>query len=96
MSVSLGDRFNDRQLAVVQGLVMDRIQAISRGNVVFKERCCRISYGTICREPYDKFKHTGEKVTYDSRDRKQWAEGQIDWFVKQVTRRPVYQCSATC
>ncbi len=76
-----------RQLAVVQGLVMDRIQAISRGSVVFKERCCRLSYGMICRELYNEAKHIGEEVTHDPRDRQRWAVNQIDWFVVQVSKR---------
>lgn len=74
----------DSQLAVVQGLVMDRIQVISRGSVVFKERCCRLSYGMVCRELYDEARHVGEDITQDPRDRKKWAVNQIDWFVVQV------------
>lgn len=65
---------------------MDRIQSISRGDVVFKERCCRVSYGMRCREEYnpDNPRHLGQKVTVDQRDGKKWVENQIDWFVKQV------------
>lgn len=63
---------------------MDRIQIISRGSLVFKERCCRLSYGMICRELYDETRHIGEDVTRDNRDGKKWAVNQIDWFVVQV------------
>lgn len=73
-----------RQLAVVQGLVMDRIQAISRGTVVYKDRCCRVSYGVVSREPYDAVRHRGEKVVLDPLDNKKWAENQIHWLIKQV------------
>ena len=71
------------QLAVVIGLVKDRIQSISRGEVVFKQRCCRNSYGVLCRQEYNANRHTGQKVDLDPRDGKQWVEGQIAWFVKQ-------------
>jgi hypothetical protein len=47
-------------------MVMDRIQAISRGSVVYKDR--------------------GEKVVVDPLDRKKWAEGQIEWLIKQVNQ----------
>ncbi|CAF9942006.1 hypothetical protein IMSHALPRED_003147 [Imshaugia aleurites] len=79
------------QLAVVQGLVMDRIQTIGRGNMIFKERCCRVSYGVRCREEYhpDKNKsHVGQKVVLDARDGKRYVENQIDWFVKQGENVP--------
>jgi hypothetical protein len=75
---------SSRQLAVVQGMVMDRIQALSRGTVIYKERCCRQSYGVVSREPYDAVKHRGEKVSLDPLDKKRWAEGQIFWIIKKV------------
>lgn len=68
---------------------MDRIQTIGRGSMIFKERCCRVSYGVRCREEYqpDKNKaHVGQKVVLDPRDGKLYVENQIDWFVKQVSR----------
>jgi hypothetical protein len=67
-------------------MVMDRIQAISRGSVVYKDRCCRQSFGVISREPYDRFKHRGENVVVDPLDKKKWAEGQIEWLIKQVNQ----------
>ena len=75
------------QLAVVHGLVMDRVQTISRGAAVFKERCCRASYGVLCLEEYNPNNpaHVSSKMTIDPRDGKRWAEDQIDWFVKQVS-----------
>lgn len=66
---------------------MDRIQTIGRGKMIFKERCCRVSYGVRCREEYrpDKNKaHVGKDVVLDLRDGKNYVENQIDWFVKQV------------
>ena len=66
---------------------MDRIQTIGRGNMIFKERCCRVSYGVRCRELYRpeiNEAHVGQKVVKDPRDGKFYVENQIDWFVKQV------------
>ena len=66
---------------------MDRVQTLKSGNVVFKERCCRLSYGVLCMEEYDPNNpaHIGQKVTADPRDGKNYVEEQIDWFVKQVS-----------
>ena len=65
---------------------MDRSQMMSRGNVVFRERCSRASYGVRCREKYDKNNpyHVQQVVTKDPRDGQTYVENQIDWFVKQV------------
>ena len=67
---------------------MDRVQTLKSGNVVFKERCCRLSYGVLCMEEYDPNKpsHIGQRVKPDPRDGKKYVEEQIDWFVKQVSR----------
>lgn len=70
---------------------MDRIQTIGRGNMIFKERCCRVSYGVRCREEYQPEKnkaHIGQRVVSDPRDGKRYVENQIDWFVKQVRYPP--------
>ena len=73
------------QLAVVHGLVMDRVQSISRGEVVFEQRCCRTSYGVLCLQEYNPNnpKHTGQDVILDPRDGKKYVEDQIQWFVQQ-------------
>ena len=73
------------QLAVVHGLVMDRVQSISRGEVVFEQRCCRTSYGVLCLQEYNPNnpKHTGQDVILDPRDGKKYVEDQIQWFIQQ-------------
>ncbi len=71
---------------------MERVQSISRGAAIFKERCCRASYGVLCLEEYSPMNpaHVNSPVTLDPRDGKKWVEEQIDWFVKQVgSTRPV-------
>ena len=73
------------QLAVVHGLVIDRVQRIKEDKVVYKERCCRNSYGILVRQLYDPLLHQGEDVETDVRDRKKWAINQIDWFIKKVS-----------
>ena len=66
---------------------MDRMQTIRRGEAIFKERCCRISYGVLILEEYNPNnpKHIGQKVTVDPRDGKTWVDDQIEWFVRQVS-----------
>ena len=67
---------------------MDRVQTISCTDAIFKERCCRLSYGVLCLDEYNPNNptHVGQKVTMDPRDGKKWVENQIDWFVKQVSQ----------
>lgn len=65
----------------------ERWQVSSLGAIVFKERCCRLSYGILYREEYDPENnptHVGQTVIRSRHDGKLWVEGQIDWFVKQV------------
>lgn len=73
------------QLAVVHGLVIDRVQTQKDPDIlVFPKRRCRTSYGIVVREVYDPSRHIGEDVIRDPRDGQQWAERQIHWFIKQV------------
>lgn len=72
------------QLAVVHGLVIDRVQTRrDPDGLVFPKRRCRTSYGIVVREVYDPARHIGEDVVRDPRDGQQWAERQIHWFIKQ-------------
>lgn len=74
------------QLAVVHGLVIDRVQnLIDPEKHVYPKRRCRMSYGIVVREVYDPSRHMGEDVVRDGRDGQQWAERQIHWFIKQVS-----------
>lgn len=50
-------------------------------------RRCPLSYGVVCRELYDPSKHQGQPVELDKFDKKQYAEGQMSWFLKQVSHR---------
>ncbi|KAF7506955.1 hypothetical protein GJ744_011086 [Endocarpon pusillum] len=76
------------QLAVAQGLVMDRIQFISRGRNVYQDRRCRTSFGVLVNKPYDEHKHRGEPVRIDPLDKKKWAQNQIEWLIKKGKRIP--------
>ena len=73
----------DPQLAVCKGLVADRLRKLRAGHSVLGWRCCRASYGLICKELYDKknSKHVGRKTEKDLRDGKQYIPNSIDWFV---------------
>lgn len=82
------------QLAVVHGLVIDRVQSLRDMGRVFAERCSRTSYGIVVRALYNPVDHLGEDVVVDPRDKTKWAERQIHWLVKQVCidliHRPVH------
>lgn len=66
----------------------------SLGAMIFKERCCRLSYGVLCSEEYDPENnpsHIRQKVSKNPHDGKLWVEGQIDWFLKQVCKIPEHE-----
>ena len=77
----------DPQLAVCKGLVADRLRKLKVGEGVLGWRCCRASYGLICREYYDKSnpKHIWRKTEKDARDGKLYVPDCIDWFVEKGT-----------
>lgn len=72
------------QLAVVHGLVLERIQQLRQGVVTFGSRCSPVSYGIMCDLLYDAERHIGEPVRRDPRDNKLYAVDQIQWFIIQV------------
>ncbi|RDW64439.1 Hsp70 family protein [Aspergillus mulundensis] len=71
------------QLAVVHGLVLDRIQQLKKGVVMFGSRCSPVSYGIICDVIYDPVKHLGEPVRRDPRDDNLYAINQVEWLIIQ-------------
>lgn len=73
------------QLAVSHGIVLDRVQQIKENRIVYKQRYCRCSYGVVVRQEYNPKFHHGEILSADPRDKKVWAERQIDWFIIQVS-----------
>lgn len=75
----------DPQLAVAKGLVMDRSQTLSHDITVLAGRCCRVSYGIVCRYPYNSKEHVGEPTVEDPITRKPWVEDQIEWIIKEVS-----------
>ncbi|KAF4215748.1 hypothetical protein CNMCM6805_003332 [Aspergillus fumigatiaffinis] len=76
------------QLAVVHGLVLDRIQLLKRGVVTFGSRCSPVSYGIICDQLYIPEKHAGELIRQDPHDQLSYAIDQVDWLVVQGSPVP--------
>jgi hypothetical protein len=78
----------DPQLAVCKGLVADRLRKLKAGESVIGWRCCRASYGLLCKELYDKNNpnHVWRKTEKDPRDGKLYVPECIDWFVEKVGR----------
>ena len=77
----------DPQLAVCKGLVADRLRRLKDGRGVLGWRCCRASYGLICKELYDRDnpKHVWRKTEKDARDGKLYVPECVDWFVEKAS-----------
>jgi hypothetical protein len=77
------------QLAVCKGFVLDRLRKIRAGQGVLGWRCCRASYGLICKELYDieNPNHIGRKTQRDAKDKELYVQDCIDWFVVVVSDR---------
>ena len=75
----------DPQLAVCKGLVSDRMRKILTSKSVLGWRCCRASYGTVCKIAYDKKKpeHRGKECVRDPMNGKLYIAQSIAWFVKK-------------
>jgi hypothetical protein len=74
------------QLVVAHGLVKARIQTAKIGVGVFAKKVSPISVGVLCRKKYDEKEHQGEDVKLDPFDKKRWAERQIEWIIKRVSK----------
>lgn len=74
----------DPQLAVCKGLVADRLCKLKAGTSILKWRRCRASYGTLCRERYDKKIHVGRTVVADEITGKPYVTQSVSWFIKKV------------
>lgn len=76
----------DPQLAVCKGIVADRVRKLRAGKSVLSYRCCRASYGTICKEIYNKNnpQHAGRPTTLDPMNGKLYVTQSIAWFVVKV------------
>jgi hypothetical protein len=75
----------DPQLAVCKGLVSDRIRKILTSHSVLGWRCCRASYGTLCKIAYDKKnpEHEGKELARDPLNGKLYIVQSIAWFVRK-------------
>ncbi|KAF2467943.1 uncharacterized protein BDR25DRAFT_335749 [Lindgomyces ingoldianus] len=75
----------DPQLAVCKGLVADRVRKLLTSHSVLGWRCCRASYGTVCKILYDKRnpEHAGKELTRDPLNNKLYITQAIAWFVRK-------------
>ncbi|KAE8828155.1 hypothetical protein PTNB85_07340 [Pyrenophora teres f. teres] len=75
----------DPQLAVCKGLVSDRVRKILTSRSVLGWRCCRASYGTVCKIAYDKKNpdHQNKELVRDPLNNKLYITQSIAWFVKK-------------
>lgn len=89
----------DPQLVVCKGNVVDRVQKLNSGQPVLGLRCCRSSYGMLCKVKYNPSDpaHIGLARAVDPIDGREYVTGWVDWFIKQVsslsnTRQRRIQC----
>lgn len=75
----------DPQLAVCKGIVADRVRKLLTSQSVLGWRCCRASYGTMCKIQYDKKNpdHVGKELIRDPLNGKQYITQAIAWFVRK-------------
>ncbi|KAF2827017.1 hypothetical protein CC86DRAFT_350249 [Ophiobolus disseminans] len=75
----------DPQLAVCKGLVSDRVRKLLTSRSVLGWRCCRASYGTLCKIAYDKKNpdHEGKELVRDPLNGKLYIVQSIAWFVRK-------------
>ncbi|KAF2476930.1 uncharacterized protein BDR25DRAFT_208753 [Lindgomyces ingoldianus] len=75
----------DPQLVVCKGNVADRVQKLKNGQSVLGWRCCRSSYGTLCKMVYNPQNpaHHGARTQLDPLDGQIYIMDYIDWFIKQ-------------
>lgn len=71
------------QLAVVKGLVIDRMRKLQTGLPVVASRRCRMSYGILTAIPYDARKHASEEQFLDPFDQRLYANNMIQWIIKK-------------
>lgn len=76
----------DPQLAVCKGLVADRVSRLRYGVSILNWRCCRASYGTLCREVYnpENSHHIGRQTIKDAMNGKRFVTQSVEWFIKKV------------
>lgn len=74
------------QLVVCKGNVADRIQKLKSGQPVLGLRCCRSSYGMLCKVKYNPSNpaHQGLPRQMDPVDNIIYVTNWINWFIKQV------------
>ncbi|KAF2691612.1 hypothetical protein K458DRAFT_438019 [Lentithecium fluviatile CBS 122367] len=75
----------DPQLVVCKGIVADRVQKLKSGQSVLGWRCCRSSYGLLCKVKHDPNNpaHFGLNTARDPLDGQLYVTDYIDWFIKQ-------------
>lgn len=75
----------DPQLAVCKGLVSDRVRKLLTSRSILGWRCCRASFGTLCKVAYDRKNpmHQGKDLVKDPMNGKQYIAQSIAWFVKK-------------
>jgi hypothetical protein len=76
----------------MKGLVIDRLRKTQTGKPVLASRRSRLSYGVLCKVPFDPKVHNVEDKVKDEVDQKDYANGIIKWIVKKVSGALMFLC----
>lgn len=69
----------------MKGLVIDQVRRAQTGQPVLAIRRSRLSYGILCKVPFDPKIHKVEDKVKDEVDQKDYANGIIKWIIKKVS-----------
>lgn len=78
----------DPQLAVSKGLVTDHLRKLRSGKSVLDWRCCRASYGTLCKVAYEK-NNPGMGLCRNSSQKAVMFNFSVDHRGKKVHKDPI-------
>lgn len=78
----------DPQLVVCKGIVADRLERLRTGKSILGWRCCRASYGTICKVLYNPNNpaHFYQHTQRDPADGKIYIPNVVNWSVLHYSR----------
>ncbi len=76
----------------MKGLVIDRLRRAQTGQPVLASRRSRLSYGILCKVPFDPKIHKVEDRVKDEVDQKYYANGIIKWIIKKVSNALTFLC----
>ncbi|KAF2760339.1 hypothetical protein EJ05DRAFT_280146 [Pseudovirgaria hyperparasitica] len=75
----------DPQLAVCKGMIVNRVQKLRSNKSPIGIRCCRASYGSLCKELYNPnyAAHANIPSEIDPLNGKEYVVNVVEWYIKK-------------